>query len=343
MLKELDLRGAKIAKIFGKDRKNITLQLHKSGGEKSFIRIKAPNFVYASSEKESESSEFLLLLRKRVQGKRIEEVKQEGLERIFELRLGEYSLLVELFGKGNILLLQEGKILVASEYKRWKDRTVKPKEEYVVPPARKSIMGLSFKEFFDVVLGSDKEIVKILASDLGLGGVYAEELCFLANVDKKTRELSEKDAKLIHSAFNSLLSKRLDPRVYFKEKELIAVTPFPISIYNDYDSKEFKTFSEALDYSSLSFVEEKVNPKIARVEKIISQQEESIRELTVKADELQKKGEFIYENYQKISEIVKGLRKARETHSWKEIKQKVKPSSVIKEIDEKEKSVVVEL
>ena len=59
--------------------------------------------------------------------------------------------------------------------------------------------------------------------------------------------------------------------------------------------------------------------------------------------ESREKGEAIYHNYQLIKEVLDELRRASKKYSWKEIKEKLKEHKTIKEVNEKERKVVVEV
>ena len=60
-----------------------------------------------------------MYLRKKIGTARLRKISQIGFERIlnleFESKETKYNLIAEIFSKGNIILLKENKILVASE------------------------------------------------------------------------------------------------------------------------------------------------------------------------------------------------------------------------------------
>ena len=72
-------------------------------------------------------------------------------------------------------------------------------------------------------------------------------------------------------------------------------------------------------------------------------QEAKIIELQKSADENQRKGEAIYEKYQLAFSILEEIKKARKTHSWKEIKEKLKGHKIIKEVNEKTGEIVLDI
>ena len=70
---------------------------------------------------------------------------------------------------------------------------------------------------------------------------------------------------------------------------------------------------------------------------------DKITQLKKLIEENQQKGEAIYHNYQLIDEILKELNKAKQKYSWKEIGEKLKGHKIIKRINEKEKTAVIEI
>ena len=52
---------------------------------------------------------------------------------------------------------------------------------------------------------------------------------------------------------------------------------------------------------------------------------------------------MIYHNYGLINDVLGEINKAAKKYSWKEIKEKLKNHKIIKEVNEKEKKIVVEI
>ena len=76
------------------------------------------------------------------------------------------------------------------------------------------------------------------------------------------------------------------------------------------------------------------------MEMIIKQQEDTISGLKKSVKENQEKAELIYENYDKIKNILEKIKEARKTMSWEEIKKEL-PNNV--KIDEKEKKIILDM
>ena len=83
--------------------------------------------------------------------------------------------------------------------------------------------------------------------------------------------------------------------------------------------------------------------KINELNRIIEEQKATLDSLKGKEEENRKKAEQIYNNYQIIKEILVEINKASEKYSWLDIKKKLKGHKMIKDVDVKEKKVVVEI
>ena len=66
---------------------------------------------------------------------------------------------------------------------------------------------------------SDLPLVKTLAVKLGFGGVYAEELCLIAGVDKK-EIISEQLSEKIFDAIKLLVNKSLEPALVMEGEKI---------------------------------------------------------------------------------------------------------------------------
>jgi len=360
LIKELQvLEGARVDKIYSPSKKELLLQLFLTGQGRKILRINAPSYIYLSDFKEEQPerpSGFCALLRKYLDNARLKGISQLGFERIIELAFeskeGSYRLVAELFSKGNLVLCKDDfTIIMPAESQDWKGRSVRQKLKYVSPKKELNFLELTEKDLRGAIQSSEKSIVKLLAVDIGLGGKYAEELCAVSGAPKDKLKPDDAEIKKLIAAKNRLLSEKPSPRVYLEAGKIKAATPFGLDTLNGLETKEFKSYNEAMDYvftsdialSSDSKKLSKHQAKIDRLSKIISTQEEYIAELEKEILEETKKGEAIYTNYQMIGEILKELDKARAKYSLREMKEKVKGNKVVKEIKEKEKSVVLEL
>jgi len=82
---------------------------------------------------------------------------------------------------------------------------------------------------------------------------------------------------------------------------------------------------------------------VEEMERIIAEQRQKIKGLEDAEKENKRKAEIIYEKYSLIKEVIEQIKQARKRYSWQEIKEKLKGHKLIKEINEKEKKIILEL
>ena len=357
LIKEFDvLVNAKVDSITHPEKNELLIQLFVPNEGKKVLRI-LPNFIYLTTKKRSveKVTGFCMNLRKNLTNSRLRKVNQIGSERIveffFETKDNKFIFIVELFSKGNIILCKEDyEIISLLESHKWKDRDLKVKVKYEFPPQKLNFFKLEENKLSELFIGN-KPIVKKLASGLGLGGVYAEEICLLADIDKNKEKLDDKEKNKIMKIIKELVKKKINSCVVYDNKEVKDILPFPLKLYESFDSKKFETYNSALDsvltgVLASSIEDEKLkiyNQKTGKIEKIIKKQKEKIKEIEEGINENEKKAEIIYNNYNLIKEIIEEIKKAEKKFSWKEIKEKLKGHKVIKEINSKDKKVVLEL
>jgi predicted ribosome quality control (RQC) complex YloA/Tae2 family protein len=287
-----------------------------------------------------------MLLRKYIKGGSVIGVSQHNFDRIMRIDIQKehkFSLVIELFAKGNIILLDEDdQIILPLKRKLWQDRRITSKEEYKYPPER-GMNPLTVKkiELKELLQNSDRDIIRTLASS-GLGGLYAEEIALRSGVDKKKNasEVTDDEIDAIHNAiedvFKPLKTYDFHPQIISGEKE--DVLPLDLQMYNDYEKKMYESYNEAADefYSSIvgddivQVHEEVWSGEVGKFEKRLAIQLETLEKFNKTIKETKIKGEAIYSNYQKIQNIIDIIKQARKTHSWLEIIDTVKKAKKAK-------------
>lgn len=288
---------------------------------------------------------FPMLLRKHLSGGRITKIKQHDFDRIIEIKIEKkdtfYTLVVELFSKGNVILLNsENNIISPLKHKRWQDRQITAHEEYKYPPEKGIVINnTNVKELKQICSESDRDIVRTLATN-GLGGLYAEEILTYTNInkEKQAQDLTDDEIKELNSAIEELFNKienQRDPQIIKdsdeNNKDFI---PIALNKYEGYESVKFDSFNKASDefYSKkiigdIKSDEEKAWAKrIGKYEKRLKMQEESLEGFYKTIDDTQHKGDTIYTHYTEINEILEIIQKAREKYSWQEIAKIIKKS-----------------
>ncbi len=317
---------------------NVYLVLHRG---KDFMLVLAPERLHITNYKEKfplEPSNFCMFLRKHLDGAFLKSIKHHDFERIVEFHFTrkdkEYFLIGEFFGDGNVLLLNSAReIMGALKQRDWKDRSVKRGEVYAYPPAAVNLREVGEKQIADVLKEEKTEVVRVLARKLALGGLYAEEVCLRAGIDKKTpaNSLTGKHAGAILREIQNIFVELDEIKKgfhYFEEEETVELSPIKLQTLSDLKSKEFGSFSEACDEffitTRLGEIVESENKVRKKFELIVDSQKSNLERILKaiednkqKADQLSIEGAFkeaakLYERVKKDHKKIEGLKKAIE-------------------------------
>jgi len=334
----------KLSQIYHQDKKELLFQLHAAGKGKHFLKIIPGKLICLTAKKNAplRPSGFCMQLRKYLGNAAIRNFYQKDSERIvvFELEKAErYYLIIELYSKGNVVLTDSDyNIIGVLERQIWKDRTVKAKEKYIFPEARTNWKKLDEKGLKVILATSEKKNLAVcLATEVGLGGKYAEEVCKLAGVDKEVKP-NGVSATLIVKTLEKIKKLIEKPSGYLYENE---ITPFALS--GEKEKKKTKTYNEAIDTINPFVIVSPYERKIKTLTGRINQQQEAIEKQESKIELNTKKGELIYEKYtplQKLLDIVKELRKEKD---WSEVAKELKKEKKISKVDLKNKKVLLDL
>ena len=350
------LKDSRIDKIYQPEKNLIVFRLYKTNAGKKLLKINVGQSLFVSDEKDDygEILGFGMLLRKHLDGCFLSDISQIKPERIVKISFiakdSVKNLYIEFFGKGNAILCDvNGLIINSIEHHEFKDRAIKPKIAYKYPVMNYNFFDLSKNDLIDLFKTSKKDSLIIsLATEVGLGGVYSEEVCILSGMDKieNPKNIDEKQCHSILDAIRSLIDKNIDAQVVMENSNLVDFVPFDLIFYKKYDKQKFPTFNESVSffYSHLNLAEDtEFDKKLKSLQRIIEEQKYTIDELKKEETELREKGELIYHKYGLIKEIIEELNKASKKYGWKEIREKLKGHKVIKDINEKDRKVTVEL
>lgn len=335
------LASSRIDKAYQLGEKELKLKVYAPGAG-SLDLILAPDYLCISRfpRKAPETpSSFAMQLRKHLGGAYIREISQHGFDRIVEIVLEregkKYRLVSELFSRGNIMLCDmDGKILGLLEWQKWKDRKLGVGQTYEYPPAGKDLFELDFPSIRNIVSSTDKKIVSVLATNAGLAGTYAEEVCSIARLDKdrQAKELSNSELDALFDAFSAVRERIIrgpsKPSIVYADGGQQDVLPLDLSVNAGCEKKEFQSFNEAVDeyfskqeYSSeQSDKEKKYLKELAKLEDIESKQKQIIEKFEKEGVEFQEAGDLVYQKYQAVEQIINIVKDARNKgFSWDDI------------------------
>ncbi|MFC7079768.1 ribosome rescue protein RqcH [Halorussus caseinilyticus] len=320
---------------------------------------------------------FAMMLRNRLSGADFAGVEQYGFDRIlqfhFERGDEDTTIVAELFGQGNVAVLDENREVVDSlDTVRLKSRTVAPGSQYEFPDERVNPLEIDYEVLVAHMEESDTDLVRTLATQLNFGGLYAEEVCARAGVEKgkAIADADEEDYEAIFDAIERLAepvrSGEFDPRVYREDDRLVDVTPLPLEEYADLDAEAFDTFNEAVDfyYANLDLEGDDADSggvgdqrpdfeaEIEKQKRIIEQQEQAIEGFEKEAEQVRQKAERLYGHYGLADEILTTVRTALdEGTSWEEIEarfaegadQGIEAAQAVQGVDPENGMVTVEI
>ncbi len=307
-VKELqEIVGGKVEKIYHYPPNEIRFKIYAKGRKDLVIEAgKRIHLTVFPKESPRFPSPFAMLLRKHLDGRKIVSLRQHDFDRVVVIEFSDgKKVIVELFAKGNVALTDE-KFNVIMDI-RGKCRGI-----YKFPQT-KAPFEFTLKEMKDIC-NEKKEIVKILAVKLGLGGLFAEEVCLRADVNKNKfgTDLSDAELDRIHTAvmsiFDPVLKGQTKPHIVLKGTDYIDVLPLELEYYRDFEKRYFDRFNAALDeyYSRIlvdrSEIEE--SEEIKKLKRRLEIQIETKKKLEKEMRNYRKLGDLIYENYDKIKRIL---------------------------------------
>ncbi|MBS3103207.1 NFACT family protein [Candidatus Woesearchaeota archaeon] len=350
------LINSRVDKIYHSEGSELCIQFYAQNAGKKILKIIPGKYLFLAEAKaeHQELSGFCMFLRKHLENSKLKEVRQIEPERIVEFafeKAGKKLILIaEFFSKGNIIICDENHIIAnALQFVDFSTRSIRPKIKYEHPKMEYDIFKLKKENLQELFKKTGKDaLVTCLAVDLGLGGIYSEEICLLAKIDKNKKPQDIRNADKIADSIKKITGKKIKPVIYYENSEAVDAVPFEMEFYRNLEKKEFGTFNEALDYYFSK--EEKIQKKPAKYDKdiesikrIIEEQRQTIESMKKSENEDREKAELIYNNYKLVEEILTEINKASQKYSWKEIQEKLKEHKIIREVDAKEKRVVVEI
>ncbi len=213
---------------------------------------------------------FCMLLRKHLGGGKIVSVTQPSLERILQFEIEHLNelgdlcrklLIVELMGKhSNLIFCQENGMILDS-IKHVSSavssvREVLPGRTYFIPATQEKLDPLSSDgtAMLQAICGKPLPLGKAIYTTLtGFSPVMAEELCHRAclNSAEPPSVLTENEREmLLHQLLRLLEDVRREqfaPQILFQGKEPVEFAAFPLTVYEDLESRSFSSISALLE------------------------------------------------------------------------------------------------
>jgi predicted ribosome quality control (RQC) complex YloA/Tae2 family protein len=322
MVKELQDRigGGFMGKAYQQSSDRIWLSVQSPAEGRLDLLLEAGRRIHITNAERPASKtppQFPTMLRSHLSGGRIVDIRQHQFDRLLEIKVersGTFRyLIVELFPKGSMILLDESRNILSMLRKMlYRGRKMAAGEPYLYHPGQLDPRTIARDELALWLASSGQDLVRSLVRGLNMGGTYGEEVCLVAGVDKNKEaiDLDPGEIDRVHQALSEVfLNETLDPHIVIEDGAPIDVLPRPLKLYSGLEKKRFVTFSEALD---AFFVErEKETTRQNPLEHRIELQRKAIEDFRAQEAELVRKGELIYQLYGSVEQILTLMNDAR--------------------------------
>ena len=278
--------------------------------------------------------QFPVMLRSHLSGGRIADIQQYDFDRVLELTVdrggGRSYLIVELFPKGSMILLDENRSILTMLRKMvFRGRRMAAGEEYIYHPGMPDPRTVSLSDLILLLSSSSIDLVRTLVRGLNMGGTYGEEVCLCAGADKNkpARELDASEVEKVYGALKEVFSEStFDPHIVFKDGQPWDVLPRPLRIYQGLEIQRYASFSEALE---AFFAEDEAQEEKSPLERRIMLQKRAVEDFGAQEREMKQKGEVIYQRYGDIQQLIDVIANARaRDFSYQQIWEKISSSGL---------------
>jgi len=254
--------GYYVSNISSITKNSILLKLHHPIESDIMLMISTKGIWFTNQKyRPVEENQFLTILSREIERAKINSVSQPGSERIYFIQFvnrddKERKLIVEIFGKGNIILCDESmKILWILLPVEVRHRTLKIGSEYILPPIRgEDVLKISL----DCLKKSanlqpdNTEVVKWLSKSTSLPRKYLEEIILQSAINTKyVNLLNDNDVEIIYEKTKEITNKVIDERNHnpsvILDNQGLVVDASPITISKETNVRNVKSYMDAID------------------------------------------------------------------------------------------------
>jgi predicted ribosome quality control (RQC) complex YloA/Tae2 family protein len=313
----------------------------KGGGVSRELVIDAGRGIYLTTfekVKPIKPHQFAMLLRRYISGLKISKISQRGLEKIVEVSFegarGRCTLVAELFGTGNLILLDEEQV-VKAVLRRMpsKARTIKLGSTYQYPSTLADPREVSVEKLLEIKKTNSKNIQSALSKTVGLPSPYSEEVIVRAGLtpSMSPKELDvesiEKIYRELRAFLDEVFGKPVKPVIYMDEKDIIVdFSPIPLTIYRSLKAKFYGSFTEAVDayfsklyeYEKILEEEKKLKAEAERHRIALEQQMKTLSKLVEEAKTYRSIGMLLMNKLHNLQAALLKFRELAQNQSIKE-------------------------
>ncbi|MFW9917881.1 MAG: NFACT family protein, partial [Candidatus Thorarchaeota archaeon] len=284
----------------------------------------------------------ILALRKLVRNLRIHEIKQHHSDRIAILELSgkaNATIVVELFGKGNIVVLDDNqRVIYSLWYRKMRDRDLLPGKAFAFPPPlrEKSIFDATLEDLlnFATEANEDVQLGKGLALKFAGGGELINEVIARSQLHPtdSAKDTPKESFELLVAKIANIKSDLAIPQPHIIEDTHGTPISFqPIHFQSlEGDLKYFSSFNKALDSFFTPMESQNIHAlaeedaRFKRLKKTLEKQERRLQELQDEASRYQIIGDNIHLVAHQLDELQTTILEARRKGiSWDQIQEKI--------------------
>ncbi|MDD1771367.1 MAG: NFACT family protein [Methanomassiliicoccales archaeon] len=351
------VRGAFLDKIFHWEGRNVLIRINVQGEGKKELVLRDGRWLHLVAERPDTPdtpSGFAVHLRKVLYNARIQAVTQREFDRIVTMDLatreGNYQMIIELIGEGNLIVVHEGKIINALEQKKWRHRDVLIGADYVYPPSRFDPRTASPEAYQEAVLTSKSDLVRTLATSVNLGGQYGEEVCLRTGMDKarKASTLTPDEISVLRKVTLDMFQELNDAPhacLVLDGEDVIDATPISLMVNSSMTCMDMAGPSAALAtfLSQRKDVVERKDAELERLQRQLEQQLKGIEATEAEALALQAQGDLLYTSYSEVSATLERMRALSQANNWEKLKDQGVKVPLVISVDPKDKSFVMKV
>ncbi|MCL2620302.1 MAG: NFACT family protein [Defluviitaleaceae bacterium] len=264
------LVGGRIDKVTQPEKDEIVLAV-RAGGANHKLLLTAnatfPRLHFTTKHKESPAVApmFCMLLRKHIQGGRIVEVAQSGLERVVKIHiealnemgdLTKKTLIMEVMGRhSNIILVADGVILDAVKHISASVSTIRqvlPGRDFVEVPSQDKHDPINTDEFeFYEILDGNTVAKAIFHNYTGISSFSAGIMCQMAGIDPsiQANTLEGEQKSALFQAFQKGTGRNFESYIlYNNQKNPQDFAFFGQEVFGEEFTQQFTSPSELVEY-----------------------------------------------------------------------------------------------
>jgi predicted ribosome quality control (RQC) complex YloA/Tae2 family protein len=254
--------GYYVSSISSITKNSILLKLHHPAESNIMLMVSTKGIWFTNKKyRQVEENQFVKVLSREIERAKISSVSQPGSERIFFLYFVNRAnkvrkLIVEIFGKGNIILCDESmEILWFLNPIEVRHRTLRSGSEYVLPPKRgEDVLQISLESMKQnaSLQSNNTEVVRWLGNCTSLPRKYLEEILLQSAINTNYANLlSDNDIEIIYEKTKEITNKIINEKNHepsvILDKLGLAVDTSPIPMSKEANVKKVETYMDGID------------------------------------------------------------------------------------------------